>query len=186
MLTVVYNLVTSAAIAAGAYMLVEAHKDAKEHILQASELRLAALGYIGGHCSDHDARTNVNPQRLINEGHLDPSFNDHGAWIRMRLADYPQSMLVTRGTDNSRFRAYLDSLEMGQPRPASRRWNRFTPDPGVYRVANAGLNFLLINGYSLRCEPPADRVALWSELCAGLANRPENDGMTCNDWTEET
>ena len=183
MLTVVYNLTISAAIAIAAFMLVQQYKDARDHILSASELRQAALSYVGSHCSGYSARENENPQRLISEGYLAPSFNDHGVWIRLRLADYPQSTLVTRNADNSPFRVYLDSFEMGEPSGPNRRKNRFTPDPGVHRVAHAGLNFLLIDGHTLRCEEPADRAALWDALCEGL--RAENAGMECNDWSEE-
>ena len=188
MITIIYHLVISAAIGTAAFLLVQSHKDAKEHILRASELRQAALSYVGEHCSDQSLATNVNPKKLITEGHLAPSFNDHGIWIRMRLADYPHSTLVTRDADNSPFRVFLNSLDMGQRGGPKRRKNRFSPDTGAHRVATGGLNLMLVDGYEPSCEAPAERAELWDNLCAGLKTEngiaAENDGMTCNDWSE--
>ena len=153
----------------------------RAHILHASELRQAALSYVGKHCSDHSVANDVTPQQLMADKHLDEGFNDHGATLSMNLANYPHALLETEG--NSRFKVYLDSLDMGEF-DGIRRQNRFSPDTGVHRVANAGLNFMLINGYKHRCEAPATRAELWDELCAGLERVPENAGMSCTPWNK--
>ena len=180
MITVVYNLTISAAIAVTAYILVQQYKDTREHILGDSELRQAALSYIGDHCSGYTVADGVTAQQLIDAGHLEGGFNDHGVALSMNLANYPHAILEADG--NSRFKTYLDSLDMGKFEGVTRQ-NRFSPDTGMYRVTNAGLNFQMINGYNLRCEEPATRAELWNTLCAGLAF--VNDGMECNNWSEE-
>ena len=183
LITVVYNLTISAAIATAAIMLVEPHKDAKHHILQASELRRAALGYVGENCSGYSMPDRESPEALVNQGYLDSSFDDDGAWMRVRVADYPHLSLVTRNSDNSRFKTYLDSLDMGQAAGA-RRQNRFIADTGAYRTAGAGQNMMLINGYTQNCTASAGRAEVWEDLCNGLASLPGNAGMACNPWNE--
>ena len=134
----------------GTTMMVQPHRQTREHMETLEDIQRAGIEFIGAHCNA--LPDSVTDEQLQESNQLAHSFNNQGVVFTWQLADHPVVRVNAAG--NTGYLAFLARHTLGGFEPDDSYSFILDYDNTLFRAANSGYNLFAYAGNDFSCNTP--------------------------------